>query len=224
MPKKFFALPSYCTSEVLKESSFDGLKCTTGTKFGDLNLVKNRLIHESSSPPNQAQTHPLVADTMGEDTRNLDWKSNNVGSKLLSKMGWKDGQGVGKRYRDEQIATEGMRVKRRQVGLGLGATHAVALAASASGNHADEFANALAEFRKVHGSGDDSSETSKDRKQKKKKKKKDKKRKKEKKAPVLPTNKVTHGGIRSAKFKPKTSQDLKAIFAGGVVFGDDEQD
>lgn len=161
---------------------------------------------------------------MAEDRRNLDWKSNNVGSKLLAKMGWKDGQGVGKRYREEEIATEGLRVKRRQANLGLGATHAAALAASASGNHAEEFAKALAEFHKLHGGGrgNDNSLDKKAKKEKKpkKEKKKDKKMdkqmdtKKKLREPILPTNKVTHSGTRKAKFQEKTKDDLKGIFAG----------
>jgi G-patch domain len=40
------------------------------------------------------------------DTRNLHWKQNNVGSKLLQKMGWVDGQAVGKRQRNRGQAKE----------------------------------------------------------------------------------------------------------------------
>lgn len=38
------------------------------------------------------------------DTRNLEWKNNNVGSKLLAAMGWKDGMAVGKRARTTSTA------------------------------------------------------------------------------------------------------------------------
>jgi G-patch domain len=174
------------------------------------------------------QTPPKMAQQ--EDRRNLDWKSNNVGSKLLAKMGWKDGQGVGKRYREETtISTQGIRVKRRCHHLGLGATPA---AATSSGNHhAADFAKALAEFQQLHGSssgggsgGDAETNTEQDlskrsRKNKKKKKKKKEmdqkdKKKNEIKEPILPTNKVTHSGIRKAKFQAKSTDDLKCIFAG----------
>jgi G-patch domain len=33
------------------------------------------------------------------DTRNMTWRQSNVGSKLLSKMGWSEGQALGKRQR-----------------------------------------------------------------------------------------------------------------------------
>jgi hypothetical protein len=39
------------------------------------------------------------------DTRNLHWKQNNVGSRLLQKMGWSDGQAVGKRQRSQRSST-----------------------------------------------------------------------------------------------------------------------
>jgi G-patch domain len=140
------------------------------------------------------------------DRRNLDWKTNNVGSKLLAKMGWKDGQGVGKRCRDDDekqmISTEGIRVKRRQTNLGLGATtnHTAILGTVSGSNHAEDFAMALVEFQKIHGVGpgtssggngndvndknndDDGAMTSqKKQEDKKKKKSKDKKKNKEKK-------------------------------------------
>jgi G-patch domain len=185
------------------------------------------------------------------DRRNLDWKTNNVGSKLLAKMGWKDGQGVGKRCRDDEdddekkmISTEGIRVKRRQANLGLGATtnHSAVLGTVSGSNHAEDFAQALVEFQKIHGgSGDDDNDktndddddgsmTSQEKQEDKKKKSKDKKKKKEKKKEnakdkdqkkkktkdliVLPTNKMTHSATRQAKFQEKTRDDLKCIFAG----------
>jgi hypothetical protein len=189
------------------------------------------------------------------DRRNLDWKTNNVGSKLLAKMGWKDGQGVGKRSSSSaynkndregcdddgetpvaRVSTEGIRVKRRQTNLGLGATaHHAALLATASGsNHADDFAKALTDFQKIHnGSGgdddddDDAQEENKARKKSSKEMKKKRKdgRNKEKQTKkkqkthniVLPTNKMTHGAIRRAKFQEKTMEDLKGIFAGSSL-------
>jgi G-patch domain len=139
------------------------------------------------------------------DRRNLDWKTNNVGSKLLAKMGWKDGQGVGKRCRDDDddhdddekklISTEGIRVKRRQTNLGLGATanHSAVLGTVSGSNHAEDFAQALVEFQNIHGGSstssgndvdndknndDDGAMTLQEKQEDKKKKSKDKKKKK----------------------------------------------
>lgn len=53
-----------------------------------------------------------------DDTRNLEWRKRNVGSTLLQKMGWKEGQGIGKR---SNTNTTALRALRRQEGLGLGA-------------------------------------------------------------------------------------------------------
>lgn len=53
-----------------------------------------------------------------EDNRNLEWKSNNVGAAMLQKMGWKEGQGIGRRSKS---GTTALRALKRQEGLGLGA-------------------------------------------------------------------------------------------------------
>lgn len=140
------------------------------------------------------------------DTRNLEWKDNNVGSKLLQKMGWKDGQSIGRRRflkSESDVSSEGLRVKRRAAGLGLGASSQAAAQASIS--HASDFAGVLQALQEEHV---DESDTSKKRK-----------KKKSKTAIVsMPTNKSTHAKVRQAKFQERTSEDMKCIFAGADVF------
>lgn len=138
------------------------------------------------------------------DTRNLEWKDNNVGSKLLQKMGWKDGEGIGKRRllkSDSNVSSEGLRVKRRAEGLGLGASSQMA---QQSISHAADFAQVLHTLQEEH-AGSDSD------------KKKQRKRKKSKSLVVsMPTNKSTHAKVRQAKFQEKTADDMKCIFASDV--------
>lgn len=145
------------------------------------------------------------------DTRNIEWKSNNVGSKLLQKMGWKDGQAVGKRQREEsknktgnpdsdikQVSSEGLRVVKRQTGLGIGAK-ATGLFNSENHQHVATFSSLLRDLNEVHPT--------------------EKKSKRSKKRMVsLPTNKLTNEKVRKAKFQEKTSDDMKCIFAGAVDF------
>ena len=139
------------------------------------------------------------------DTRNLEWKDNNVGSKLLQKMGWKDGQGLGKRRllkSESDISSEGLRVRRRAQGLGLGASSQAAARSSIS--HAADFADVLKTLQEEQVDSDNG-----------------KKRKKKKSKTVvvsMPTNKSTHAKTRQAKFQEKTADDMKCIFAGADVF------
>ena len=51
------------------------------------------------------------------DKRNTEWRDNNIGSKLLGKMGWKEGSGIGLRNKN----VTALRAVIRQVGLGIGA-------------------------------------------------------------------------------------------------------
>ena len=139
------------------------------------------------------------------DTRNLEWKDNNVGSKLLQKMGWKDGQGIGKRRllnkAESDVSSEGLRVRRRADGLGLGASSNAAAQSSIS--HAADFVHVLQALQEEHAPAAQSS----------------KKRKKKKGGVVaMPTNKLTNAKVRQAKFQEKTEEDMKCIFAGADIF------
>lgn len=140
------------------------------------------------------------------DTRNLEWKDNNVGSKLLQKMGWQSGQGIGKRRvlnkSESDVSSEGLRVRRRAEGLGLGATSNAAAQSSVS--HATEFAHVLQALQEEHKPAPVSSKRSSS--------------KKGKAIAAMPTNKLTNARVREAKFQTKTEEDMKCIFAGTDVF------
>ena len=127
-----------------------------------------------------------------------------MGSKLLQKMGWKDGQGIGRRRflkSESDVSSEGLRVRRRAEGLGLGASSQAAAQSSIS--HASDFAQVLSALQEEHATTSE------------------KKRKKKKKGSVvvaMPTNKSTHAKVRQAKFQEKSADDMKCIFAGADVF------
>ncbi|GAX11205.1 hypothetical protein FisN_9Hu302 [Fistulifera solaris] len=154
-----------------------------------------------------------VAVAKREDTRNLAWREDNVGSKLLQRMGWKDGQAVGKRQRNldssyaeseassDKVSSEGIRVVRRKDGLGLGAKSS-SLYEADQHHHVGHFSNLLTELQKHHGVDN----------------KKKKKSKKTTSPLTLPTNKSTHHKIRQAKFVEKSEHDMKCIFGGSIDF------
>jgi hypothetical protein len=132
------------------------------------------------------------------DARNLEWRNNNIGAKLLEKMGWKDGQAVGRRSTEATtVSSEGLRIQKRQTGLGLGAAHVTA--AVASENHVQAFSDLLAELNSTTTAADDNNKKSKPKKKRKSQ---------------LPTNKTTHHKIRKAKFQTRSQEDFKCIFAG----------
>ena len=135
------------------------------------------------------------------DTRNLQWKSNNVGSKLLAKMGWTEGEGIGKRRSDEKdkVSTEGLRAVRRAESLGLGASKVQAVASTEA---VSTYQDLLKSLKEEHGSVDVPRKT--------------KKRKKS--SFVFATNKSTHAKVRQAKFQSKSEDDMKCIFGGAVDF------
>ena len=146
-----------------------------------------------------------------EDTRNTEWKSNNVGSKLLQKMGWKgEGHGIGKRQNGTSVA---LRAMKRQEGLGLGAALQTEGGSSDRSNH---FANVLANLQAQHsGVGDGSDDDDKKKKKKSKSKSKSKSKKSKGSALHLPQNKVTAGHaskMRAAKFGAKSAEDMACIF------------
>ena len=94
------------------------------------------------------------------DTRNLQWRSGNVGSKLLQKMGWKEGQGVGKRQRNEETSSEGLRVHLRPDELGIGAQRQSIYNTEDHG-HVQSFAAVLSKLNQEH--SQTSKSTSKER-------------------------------------------------------------
>lgn len=164
-----------------------------------------------------------------DDQRNQEWRTNNVGSSLLQKMGWKEGSGIGKRSSN----TTALRAVKRQDGLGLGAKMASEGGQSESTN---TFAAVLANLHKHHGggssNGSDDDDCDGERRKKSSKGKKSSKRKREKDSDtaseissksgriILPQNKVTAGHaqkMRMAKFGEKSAEDLACIFGNTNV-------
>ena len=144
-----------------------------------------------------------------EDNRNKEWRANNVGSKLLQKMGWKEGEGVGKRNKSN---TTSLRALKRQEGLGLGAKKDSEGGNSESANH---FASVLANLQAHHNPTTTTTTTTTKDKPPKKKKSKTKKQKL-----TLPQNKVTAGHarkMRQAKFGKKSAEDMACIFGNKEV-------
>jgi hypothetical protein len=127
-----------------------------------------------------------------EDTRNIEWRKNNIGANLLQKMGWQEGQGLGK----NGGSVVALRAVKRQDGLGIGAKMNSEGGKSESTNH---FAAVLANLQTHH--------------QPNKQSKKGKL--------VLPQNKVTAGHaqkMRAAKFGEKSADDMACIFGNRDVF------
>eukprot|EP00980_Cylindrotheca_fusiformis_P018075 scaffold5799_cov110-Cylindrotheca_fusiformis.AAC.2 len=125
-----------------------------------------------------------------EDNRNTEWRKNNVGLSLLEKMGYKDGEGIGKRNQNNVA----LRALKRKEGLGLGAKIENEGGNSESSNH---FSAILANLQ-VHHSTEGSVKS-----------------KKKKRNLTLPQNKVTAGHaskMRQAKFGEKSSKDMACIF------------
>mmetsp|Transcript_7248 Transcript_7248/g.9451 ORF Transcript_7248/g.9451 Transcript_7248/m.9451 type:complete len:190 (+) Transcript_7248:163-732(+) len=151
-----------------------------------------------------------AATATAADTRNLEWKDNNIGSKLLGKMGWKEGQSIGKRRkRDENVetSTEGLRIKRRADGLGLGAS-SVAASNAKSTHHVADFSSLLVSLNEQHATTNTQDKRSKKRK----------KRSVDGPVVAFATNRATHAKVRQAKFQEKTADDYKSIFAGADIF------
>jgi G-patch domain len=150
------------------------------------------------------------------DTRNLQWRQNNVGSTLLQKMGWKHGEALGSKHRQKDgggsHSGEGIKVVKRQEGLGLGAETAVVNQESTS--HAS-FSQLLETLKQEHGST-----TSKSNPKKRKSqdggggssKSGSKKKSKKTKETVFATNKITNARVRQSKFAAKTQEDMACIF------------
>ena len=127
-----------------------------------------------------------------EDSRNLEWRENNVGASLLQKMGWKEGEGLGKRGGNCMA----LRALKRQDGLGLGAKLQTEGGKSDTAAH---FSAVLASLQAHH----------------------EPKKKSRKSELVLPQNRVTAGyarKMRESKLGGKTAEDLSCIFGSKDLF------
>lgn len=153
------------------------------------------------------------------DTRNLHWKQNNVGSTLLQKMGWKQGQAIGsKRLQKEEETTssEGLKIVKRPDGLGLGAS-AGKLNKETTGH--DTFHELLQNLKKDHPPSVESSASSRKKRKSKNDNENDKmesscnkKKKKKKETIIFASNRMTHARVRQAKFAVRNPQDMACIF------------
>jgi hypothetical protein len=136
-----------------------------------------------------------------EDTRNREWTNNNVGSALLKKMGWQEGEGIGKRTKSNTTA---LRALKRQAGLGLGAKMNSEGGQSESSNH---FSDVLANLQSHHQQSIPSKKSSK--------------KNKNKNQLTLPQNKVTAGHaqkMRQAKFGVKSAEEMACVFGNRDTF------
>jgi hypothetical protein len=154
-----------------------------------------------------------ISSSSTPDQRNLQWKSSNIGAKLLGKMGWKDGQAVGKRQRKggegdgrnaggSNVSSEGLRLKKRVDGLGVGAEKSMPSHALGKNDVHTEFSSVLASVSQQHNSSPA---------------KNSKKGKRQKKSLSLPKNKTTCHKVRRAKFQEKTEEDMKCIFGSSSI-------
>jgi hypothetical protein len=126
-----------------------------------------------------------------EDSRNLEWRKSNVGSAMLQKMGWKEGEAIGKR---SNANTNALRAVRRKEGLGLGAKIE---SQGGDSQRSDHFASVLQHLQTHH------------------KPKREAKSKSKKTKLTLAQNRVNAGHarkLREAKFGAKSAEDLACIF------------
>jgi G-patch domain len=135
-----------------------------------------------------------------EDTRNTSWSQGSIGAKLLQKMGWSEGQGLG---RNQQGSSNALRAVRRAEGLGIGATHDSAGTEGWSATN-DSFASVLQNLQSAHGPSGSTTNNNKNKK----------------KALTLAKNRVLAGHakkMRHAKdLNSKTPEEMACIFGGAM--------
>jgi len=139
------------------------------------------------------------------DERNSKWKESSVGNKLLLKMGWKEGEGLGKRKEGTTAALRAIkRVGEDTLGIGASSQEDLLTGHSGWSQTQQQFHSVLQNLRK----NDDNKKT----------KKKKKKRKKNGNKLILAQNKVTAGHskkMRASKdLSTKSAEDMVAIFGG----------
>mmetsp|Transcript_2575 Transcript_2575/g.3861 ORF Transcript_2575/g.3861 Transcript_2575/m.3861 type:complete len:245 (-) Transcript_2575:42-776(-) len=158
----------------------------------------------------------------GPETRNSEWAndSSSFGQKMLLKMGWSQGKGLGK---NQQGTNTNLRGVRREEGLGIGAKTDT-LGSEGFSVTSRNFHGVLANLYAEHGNGGASSSSKKDKKKRKKGDKEKKSNKKDKKKDskesdsglTLSSKRVTAGHaqkMRDAKdLTKKSKEDMAAIF------------
>lgn len=114
------------------------------------------------------------------DTLNQAWKNDKskFGLKMLQKMGWTEGKGLGK---NEDGISEHVRVAKKSNNLGLGAKHDVS-GAAAWASTSVTFDSVLAALGKAYGNANARAQEEKQRSKSKKRKSKDKRHRKASKA------------------------------------------
>lgn len=152
----------------------------------------------------------------GPDHRNSDWANDtsSFGQKMLLKMGWKQGNGLGK---NQQGTSTNLRAVRREENLGIGAKTDL-LGDEGFSVTSRNFHGVLAALQAEH--GDSSKSSSKDKKKKKKKsegkKNSNKGLDRKDSGLTLSSNRVTTGHakkMRDAKdLASKSKEDMAAIF------------
>lgn len=141
------------------------------------------------------------------DTRNANWSKGSIGSKLLSKMGWTEGTGLGKRRSGSAVPLRAVRQSAEAAGIGSKASDLDG--AQGWNKTTDGYASVLQSLQAAHGTGVTSNEAGEAITSKKKKKKK---------KLHLAQNRVAAGHsrkMREAKdMKTKSQADMAAIFGG----------
>ena len=149
-----------------------------------------------------------------EDHRSAGWRRDNIGSRLLQKMGWKDGEGLGRRGNGNPLAIRAVRRSGEDT-LGIGASTEDTTGTQGWSQTTQHFSQVLSNLQQQQQHNDDGGSQEKKKSDKKKKKKK-KKTKIDKKTLVLARNKVTAGHAekmrRSKDLSTKSAQDMAAIF------------
>jgi Pin2-interacting protein X1 len=147
----------------------------------------------------------------GPDKRNAAWASDKsaFGQKMLMKMGWSEGKGLGK---NQQGTNNNLRAIRREEGLGIGAKTDT-FGDDGFSKTSKNFHGVLANLHAEHGTnGNDKSS----KKSKKKKKDKTKSGSSNSNSLTLSQNKVTAGHARkmrdSKDLTKKSKEDMAAIF------------
>lgn len=139
-----------------------------------------------------------------EDNRNKSWSQGSIGAKLLQKMGWSEGQGLG---RNQQGSSNALRAVRRAEGLGIGATHDLAGTEGWSATN-DSFASVLQHLQAQHNGLSSSSSNNNASATKKKKK-----------SLTLAKNRVLAGHAKKMRLAKdlnnKTPEEMACIFGGG---------